>query len=275
MKILTSKLLVNEKTKKIINLVSTMKTKPILYIIWVGENFSSQKYISIKQKKANELGIPTKLIHLSSKTLESELINLIINLNNDNNVNGYLIQLPLPNHINVENIQSVIDPKKDVDGISIKNLGKLFNNSNNYVIPATTKGIASLLKHYNINLGGKVCAVVGRSIIVGKPTSQYLLSKNATIITCHSKTNLNILKTADIIIVAVGQPRLINKDIIKKGVIIIDVGINSLNKKIIGDVDVESIQSIAQAYSPVPGGVGPMTVISLFENLLELYGFKI
>ena len=271
MKILDGKALANIKSKKIIKKVKSLDFTPSLVIILVGDNFASKIYVNHKIKKAKELGISAKLLNLPSTITQYDLIKTIKILNDDKKVNGYLVQLPLPKHIDSGVIQEHIDPKKDVDGLSAANAGKLFQNSNNYVVPATPKGIIEILKYYNIKLAGEIIAVLGRSNIVGKPVSLELLKLNATIIMCHSKTDLSILKIADIIISSTGVANLIKDNMIKNGSTIIDVGINrDKNNKLTGDVDFNSVKNKVFAITPVPGGVGPMTIISIFENLLEL-----
>ena len=271
MKILDGKALANIKSKEIIERVKSLDITPSLVIILVGDNFASKIYVNHKIKKAKELGISAKLLNLPSTITQDDLIKTINILNADKKVHGYLVQLPLPKHIDSGVIQEHIDPNKDVDGLSSANAGKLFQNSNDYVVPATPKGIIEILKYYDIKLAGKIVAVLGRSNIVGKPISLELLKLNATIIMCHSKTDLAILKTADIIISSTGVANLIKDNMIKKGSTIIDVGINrDKNNKLTGDVDFNSVKNKVFAITPVPGGVGPMTIISIFENLLEL-----
>lgn len=249
--------------------------KPCLAVILVGQNKASEKYVSFKEKACQELGIESLVIRLSDDTSEDELYNIIIDLNNSLSVNGILVQLPLPKHINQNNVLKKIDPIKDVDGFTPYCLGRLFIDEPLF-IPCTPKGIMRMFDLYDIKLEGKKAVVIGRSIIVGKPLSILLLKRNATVTVCHSKTeNLDeITRKADIICVAVGKPRLITGDMIKDGAVIIDVGINvDSDGKVIGDVDFDSVIQKASYITPVPGGVGPMTIAMLMEN--TVYATKI
>lgn len=249
-----------------------MQQKPTLAVILVGENPASQIYVRNKKKTAEKLGINSLSIEYPSDISEEELLNKIKELNSDEKVTAILVQLPLPAHINKNRIIDAILPQKDVDGLTPYNLGKLFSGEEPYVYPCTPKGILLLLDEYNIKLEGKNIVVVGRSNLVGKPVAQMLLKRNATVTMCHSHTkNLSeITKTADIIVSAVGK-KVIGEKMLKSDCVVIDVGIfRDENGKISGDVDFENVSKTAAYISPVPGGVGPMTIASLMLNTVEL-----
>lgn len=251
-----------------------MQQKPTLAVILVGENPASQIYVRNKKKTAEKLGINSLSIEYPSDISEEELLNKIKELNSDEKVTAILVQLPLPAHINKNRIIDAILPQKDVDGLTPYNLGKLFSGEEPYVYPCTPKGILLLLDEYNIKLEGKNIVVVGRSNLVGKPVAQMLLKRNATVTMCHSHTqNLSeITKTADIIVSAVGK-KVIGEKMLKPDCVVIDVGIfRDENGKISGDVDFENVSKTAAYISPVPGGVGPMTIASLMLNTVELAG---
>ena len=249
-----------------------MQQKPTLAVILVGENPASQIYVRNKKKTAEKLGINSLSIEYPSDISEEELLNKIKEHNSDEKVTAILVQLPLPAHINKNRIIDAILPQKDVDGLTPYNLGKLFSGEEPYVYPCTPKGILLLLDEYNIKLEGKNIVVVGRSNLVGKPVAQMLLKRNATVTMCHSHTkNLSeITKTADIIVSAVGK-KVIGEKMLKSDCVVIDVGIfRDENGKISGDVDFENVSKTAAYISPVPGGVGPMTIASLMLNTVEL-----
>ena len=251
-----------------------MAKKPTLAVILVGENPASQIYVRNKKKTAEKLGINSISIEYPSDITESELLQKIEELNNDENVTAILVQLPLPEHINKNKVIDKILPQKDVDGLTPYNLGKLFSGEEPYVYPCTPKGILLLLDEYNIELEGRHVVVVGRSNLVGKPVAQLFLKRNATVTMCHSHTkNLaNITKTADIIVSAVGK-NVIGEKMLKSNCVVVDVGIfRDENGKISGDVDFENVSKVAAYISPVPGGVGPMTIASLMLNTVELAG---
>jgi methylenetetrahydrofolate dehydrogenase (NADP+)/methenyltetrahydrofolate cyclohydrolase len=254
--------------------VSLFSRKPGLVVIQVGNDEASVVYVRNKEKTAAEIGI--KFIHLHFDNISQEnLINEINKLNNDNNIDGVIVQLPLPNHLSEDTIINAIDPNKDVDGLTNINVAKLINDQDS-LVPCTPMGIMRLLEHYNINISGKNVVVVGRSRLVGKPISMLMLNKNASVTICHSKTaNLSdFTKKADIIIVAVGKPSIIGSKMVKKGVIIVDVGINRINGKLYGDVDYDKVSKKTSYITPVPGGVGPMTVVMLMENVIKSYEKK-
>lgn len=247
--------------------------KPNLTVILAGNNPASQIYVRNKQITAEKIGIISNVIRYPATITEDELTDKIHELNMDDNVNAILVQLPLPEHISKENITNIINPQKDVDGFTPYNFGKLFSGEKPFVYPCTPKGILLLLDEYNIELEGKHAVIVGRSNIVGKPLLQMLLNRNATVTICHSHTkNLaNITKTADIVISAAGENIIWGK-MLKPGCVVIDVGIfKDAAGNTRGDVDFENASKIASYISPVPGGVGPMTIASLMLNTVELF----
>ena len=261
-KILDGKKLNAELAIKLARKIKLLKVKPKLVIIQVGDLPSSNTYIKRKKLFAEKIGALAEHKKLNSRTSEKKLINTIYKYNNDRSVHGIIVQLPLPRHIDVKNIVESIDYKKDVDGFR-----------GNF-IPATTLGILTLLEKYRVNVSGKRVVVIGRSNLVGKPTAIALLNRNATVTMCHSKTKDLSKETrrAEILVVAAGLPKLISSKHVSKGQVVVDVGINTLtNKKIVGDVDFAKVHKIVKAISPVPGGVGPMTIVSLFQNLLQAY----
>ena len=250
-----------------------MPEKPTLAVILAGDDPASQIYVRNKKKTAENLGINSIVIEYPKNVTETELISKIQELNNDKNITAILVQLPLPQHINKFKVIDAILPQKDVDGLTPYNLGKLFAGEEPYVYPCTPKGILLLLDEYCINPDGKHVVVVGRSNLVGKPVSQMLLKRNATVTMCHSHTkNLtDITKTADIVVSAVGK-NVIGEKMLKSNCVVVDVGIyRDENGKVRGDVDFENISKIAAYISPVPGGVGPMTIASLMLNTVELF----
>lgn len=253
--------------------VESFTQKPSLVVILVGENPASKIYVNNKKKTAQNLGINSEVINYPSDITEQELLDKIEELNNDKNVTAILVQLPLPEHISKENVINTISPSKDVDGFTPYNFGKLFSGSEPVVYPCTPKGILLLLDEYGIKLEGKHAVIVGRSNIVGRPLSQMLLNRNATVTVCHSRSeNLSdIIKTADIVVSAAGK-NVIKGEMLKSGCVVVDVGIfKDENGKTRGDVDFETASQVASYISPVPGGVGPMTIASLMLNTVELY----
>ncbi|MBO5344789.1 MAG: bifunctional 5,10-methylenetetrahydrofolate dehydrogenase/5,10-methenyltetrahydrofolate cyclohydrolase [Clostridia bacterium] len=263
---LREKLLTDLKQK-----IDRFQTKPTLVVILVGENPASKIYVNNKKKTAEELGINSQVINYPANISEEELLAKIEELNNNKDVTAILVQLPLPEHISKENVINAIAPEKDVDGFTPYNFGKLFSGEIPTVYPCTPKGILLLLDEYGIELEGKHVVVVGRSNIVGRPLSQMLLNRNATVTVCHSKSNLDIIKTADVVISAVGK-NIIEGEMLKWGSVVVDVGIfKDENGKTRGDVNFESASQVTSYISPVPGGVGPMTIASLMLNTVELF----
>lgn len=253
---------------------------PKLSVILVGNDPASMTYVKNKGKACREVGIEDDLHFLPFSTSQDELLELIHQLNEAPDVDGILVQLPLPKHIDKNVIISAIDYKKDVDGLHPMNVG-LLNTSEDCIIPCTPKGILSLLKSENVTIAGKHAVIIGRSNLVGKPMAQLMLRENASVTVCHTKTrDLSYLtRQGEILIVAIGCPNLINADMLKPGAVVVDVGINSVDGKMVGDIynsiDVPSIEQKASAITPVPGGVGPMTIASLLENTFEIYRKRI
>lgn len=253
--------------------VSKMDKKPHLVVIQVGNNTASNIYVNLKKKKAEEIGIKSTVMNFDESISETDLMTEIDKLNKNKDVHAILVQLPLPKHICTNNIIKAISPCKDVDGFTAQNSGDLINGITPSAYPCTPKGIIRLLEEYNIEIAGKHAVIVGRSNIVGKPIAIMLLNKNATVTICHSKTkNLSeMTRQADILISAVGK-KIIYKDMVKQDAVVIDVGIfKDENGKTTGDVDFENVKEIAGYITPVPKGVGPMTIASLMENTLDLF----
>ena len=253
--------------------LSKSDKKPTLAVILAGDDPASRIYVNNKKKTAEKIGIISVVYEYPSNVTESELLDKIKELNEEASVTAILVQLPLPDGISKENVINAIDPKKDVDGLTRQNVGKMFSGEKPYVYPCTPKGIIAILDEYGIEIEGKKAVVVGRSNLVGRPVSQMLLDRNATVTTCHSKTkNLSeITKTADILVSAVGK-QIITSGMVKEGAVVIDVGISRTEDgKICGDVDFENVSKIASYITPVPGGVGPMTIASLMSNTVELF----
>lgn len=241
-----------------------------LAVIIAGENEASKIYVKNKIKACEQVNIKSYAYYLPQSTLEEELISLIETLNRDKNVSGILVQLPLPQHLNEQNILSKIDVSKDVDGLSARNIGNL-TLGNDALNACTPSGIIELIKSTGKKIEGCNAVVVGRSNIVGKPMALLLLKENATVTICHSKTKdlKSITKRADILVVAVGKANFITGDMIKSGAVVIDVGMNRIDGKLFGDVDLSGAKSVASHITPVPGGVGPMTITMLLFNTLK------
>jgi methylenetetrahydrofolate dehydrogenase (NADP+)/methenyltetrahydrofolate cyclohydrolase len=241
---------------------------PCLAVILVGENPASVSYVTGKEKALAEVGMADRSIRLPENTTEDELLKIIDELNHDKTVHGILVQLPLPKHIDEEKVIMAISPEKDVDGFSEGNVGRLTLFSDDALFSCTPYGMIKLLEYYDIPLAGKHAVVVGRSNIVGKPMSLMLLRKNCTVTTCHRHTEdlAKYTSQADILVVAVGKKHLITADMVKEGVVVVDAGINRVDGKIYGDVDFEGVSKKASYITPVPGGVGPMTITMLLYN---------
>ncbi|RCX17127.1 methylenetetrahydrofolate dehydrogenase (NADP+)/methenyltetrahydrofolate cyclohydrolase [Anaerobacterium chartisolvens] len=245
--------------------------QPGLAVIIVGDDPASRVYVNNKKKACQEIGIASFEYALDANIKEKELIDLINVLNKDAKVNGILVQLPLPRHINEENVLYAIDPGKDADCFHPSNAGRLMIG-NPMFMPCTPAGIIELINLTGIDIQGKECVVVGRSNIVGKPMSMLLLAKNGTVTVCHSKTRdlPEICRRADVLVAAIGKPEFIKGSFIKPGAVVIDVGMNRLeNKKLVGDVEYASACEVASAITPVPGGVGPMTIAMLMRNTVK------
>ena len=262
---------IKDELKDKVEALKAVGKKAALAVVQVGNDPASCVYVNNKKKACAYIGIESLSYELEEETTEEELLELIKRLNEDEKVHGILVQLPLPKHINEDKIIQAISPKKDVDGFHPENVGKLVIGEKGFV-SCTPAGVIQLLKRSNIEIVGKNCVVVGRSNIVGKPMALLMLRENATVTIAHSKTqNLKELcKTADILIVAIGKPRFITSEYIKEGAVVIDVGIHrDENNKLCGDVKYEDVVEIASAITPVPGGVGPMTIAMLMNNCVE------
>ena len=272
MNILDGKLVSKKIQEEIKKEVSELSKKPCLLVILVGDDQASQIYVSSKEKACKRVGMESKTIVLEENISQKELIKLIQKANEDKNINGILVQLPLPNHMNTKAVVGAIDPIKDVDGLHAVNQGKIMLGESG-IVPCTPKGVIRLLDEYHVDLTGKNAIVIGRSILVGAPLAQLLLHKNATVTIAHSKTkNLKELcANMDVIISAVGKPKMITEDMVKEGAVIVDVGINRVLGTLVGDVDYLSVAPKTSRITPVPGGVGPMTIACLLENVLECY----
>ena len=267
-----AELLRDEIKKEILKIKESKNKVPGLTVILIGNYIPSQIYVKNKEKNSKEVGMNSDVIKYSDDVTEKEILEKIKELNNDQNVSGILVQLPLPKQINKEKIINAIHPSKDVDGFNPVNVGNLSSGYKG-LVPCTPMGCLMLIKKVEKNLSGKHAVIIGRSNLNGKPMAQLLLKENCTVTIVHSKTkNLQqeCLK-ADILVAAVGVPNLVKKDWVKKDAIVIDVGINKLNDKIVGDVEFDQVKDIAKAITPVPGGVGPMTIACLLKNTLECF----
>lgn len=260
---------VKDEIKQEAEILSKNGVKPGLAVILVGDNKASATYVASKEKACAACGIES-FAYKFEKISENELLNLIDDLNKNPKIDGILVQLPLPKEINTDKILERIDPKKDVDGFSAENFGRLASGLDGFV-PCTPLGIMRLLKEYKIEVSGKNVVVIGRSNIVGKPMALLMINESATVTICNSKTkNLSdFTKQADIIVVAIGKPLFLKANMIKENAIVIDVGINRLdNGKLVGDVDFDDVAKKCSFITPVPGGVGPMTIAMLLQNTL-------
>ncbi len=264
---------ISKKVKaEVKNEVATLPSQPKLLVILVGDDPASKVYVSSKEKACKLCGIESETICVPADVSQKEVIDIIEKANADPKVNGILLQLPLPNSMDTQTILNKISPEKDVDGLTSINQGKLFMNMD-CMVPCTPKGIMRLLKEYNVELAGKNAIVIGRSVLVGKPVAMLLLNQNATVTIAHSKTkNLaEICSNMDIIVAAVGKPKFVTADMVKEGAVVIDVGINRVLGNLVGDVDFYGVESKVSRMTPVPGGVGPMTIACLLENVVECY----
>jgi len=267
-----AEILKQEIKKEIESLKSKDNKVPELTVILIGDFAPSQIYVKNKEKSAKEVGINSNVIRYSKEVTEEEVLKKIEDLNNDTNVSGILVQLPLPPQINKEKIINAVSPKKDVDGFHPINVGNL-SSGHNALVPCTPLGCLYLIKKVEKNLSGKHAVIIGRSNLNGKPMAQLLLKENCTVTIVHSKTKdlkLECLK-ADILVAAVGVAKLVKEDWVKKNSIVIDVGINKVGDKIVGDVDFDAVKEKSKAITPVPGGVGPMTIACLLKNTLDCF----
>ncbi|HFF3877946.1 TPA: bifunctional methylenetetrahydrofolate dehydrogenase/methenyltetrahydrofolate cyclohydrolase FolD [Staphylococcus aureus] len=272
-KILDGKQIAKDYRQGLQNQVEALKEKgftPKLSVILVGNDGASQSYVRSKKKAAEKIGMISEIVHLEETATEEEVLNELNRLNNDDSVSGILVQVPLPKQVSEQKILEAINPDKDVDGFHPINIGKLYIDEQTFV-PCTPIGIMEILKHADIDLEGKNAVVIGRSHIVGQPVSKLLLQKNASVTILHSRSKdmASYLKDADVIVSAVGKPGLVTKDVVKEGAVIIDVG-NTPDEdgKLKGDVDYDAVKEIAGAITPVPGGVGPLTITMVLNNTL-------
>ncbi len=271
-KLIDGKVISASVKERVKNEVAELNRKGItvgLAVIIVGEDPASKVYVANKKKACEALGMISEEYALPESTTQEELLSLISKLNNDPKINGILCQLPLPRHLDEKLIINSIDPEKDVDAFHPVNVGKIMIGDYDF-LPCTPAGVMEMLQYEGIAVEGKACVVIGRSNIVGKPMNMLLLHKNGTVTICHSKTeNLaEICKNADILVAAVGKPSFVTADMVKEGAVVIDVGINRVDGKLCGDVDFENVCKKASAITPVPGGVGPMTIAMLMQNTL-------
>ena len=263
----------NNTLKDQIKKTSVLFRRPKLAIILVGDNPASLKYIKGKIKAADFVGIDVELIRFSKNCEEEDVIKKIISINNNKSIDGLIVQLPLPKNFNEKKITDTIGENKDADGFTTLSKGRLFQGFPK-ICPATPLGIIKLLDYYKINVSGKKTVVIGRSNIVGFPLAKMLLDRNATVTICHSQTKSikEYTKNADLIFIAIGKPDYLTSNMVKKGVVIVDVGINvGIDGKLSGDAKFSELKDISSAITPVPGGVGPMTVHALLSNTIELY----
>ena len=273
MKILDGKavsLKVKESVKVRADELKKFGVEPTLAVVLVGEDKASQTYVRAKEKACNEYGIKSVAHRLSENTTQNELLALINVLNLDDSIHGILVQLPLPKHIDTNVVLAAFDPRKDVDGFHAVNVGKLVSGLDGFV-PCTPLGVMEILKEYGIDVAGLNAVVIGRSNIVGKPMANLLLNASATVTVTHSKTkNLKeICKNADLIVAAIGKPFFLKADMVKDGAVVVDVGINRLDDgRLVGDVDFENVAPKCSYITPVPGGVGPMTIAMLLNNTI-------
>lgn len=275
-KILDGKKLSSSLAVKLTRQIGRLRVKPKIVIIQIGNLEESNTYIRNKKAYAERIGVETLHKKYPKSVKESQIISDILKYNRDSSIHGIMVQLPGPKNFDIERVLENIDSKKDVDGLTAINTKHLFDN-NEAFIPATAKGIITLLEEYKIKLAGTKVVIVGQSSLVGRPAMLTLLNKGATVTMCHKDTkNLeDETRRASILITAVGIPKLITKKHVSKNQIVVDIGINiTKDKKIVGDVDFENVDKIVKAITPVPGGVGPMTVVSLFQNLLKAYSLQ-
>lgn len=272
---MTSAKVKEEVRQAVLKITESGKRPPCLAVVLVGEDPASQIYVRNKIKDCEETRITSKPCILPESTTQKELLDLIENLNGDNSVDGILVQMPLPKHIDERVVIEAISPKKDVDAFHPVNVGKIMTG--NFIFaPCTPSGVMRLLDEYSIDVSGKNCVVIGRSNIVGKPMAMLLMQRNATVTICHSKTKslAEHTKNADVLVVATGRAGLVDGSMIKEGAVIVDVGMNRLDGKLVGDCDYASCAEKASYITPVPGGVGPMTRAILLCNTLKAYDMK-
>ncbi len=269
--LLDGKTLSKKEEERLIRLVSKLRTQPKLAIVMIGDDKPSEYYVNSIIRRAKKVGIDSKLYKFESSISQKNLIFEIDNLNRSSEIDGIIIQLPLPDHLDEKTVLSSIDPSKDVDCITSENVGRMVLGYEESIYPCTPSGVIKLIDFYDIDVVGKEVVIVGRSNIVGKPLANIFINRGATVSITNSKTRDLIFHTkrADILCVAMGKAEYINSSMIKEGCVVIDIGINSVDGKIKGDVSSDVINK-ASHYTPVPGGTGPMTIISLMDNLIKL-----
>lgn len=278
--VLDGKVIAGELSREIREKVGAFRDQhgiaPGLAVIIVGENPASKVYVGRKHKACQDLGIYSEVVNLPEATTEAQLLQTLDRLNQDQKIHGILVQLPLPEHINAERVLECIRPDKDVDGFHPVNIGNLSAGKDS-LVPCTPHGVIKMLEISGISIAGKRAAIIGRSNIVGKPMAMLLLARDATVTVCHSKTiDLPaVTREADILVAAIGKPRFVSPDMVKPGAVVIDVGINRVEGKLVGDVDFESVKEVAAAITPVPGGVGPLTIAMLMHNTLKAAGMQL
>ncbi|MCM3070241.1 bifunctional methylenetetrahydrofolate dehydrogenase/methenyltetrahydrofolate cyclohydrolase FolD [Staphylococcus warneri] len=272
-KLLDGKQIAKDYRQGLKDQVEVLKSKgytPKLSVILVGNDGASQSYVRSKKKAAEKIGMISEIVHLSEDTSEEDVLSELERLNNDDSVSGILVQVPLPKQVSEQKVLEAINPEKDVDGFHPSNIGKLYIDEQTFV-PCTPLGIMEILKHADIDIEGKNAVVIGRSHIVGQPVSKLLLQQNATVTILHSRSKdmASFIKEADIVVIAVGKPELVTKDMVKEGAVIIDVGNTpDENGKLKGDVAFDEVKEVASAITPVPGGVGPLTITMVLNNTL-------
>ncbi len=261
---------IKNELKDEVKILNQKGITPTLAVILVGEDEASKTYVGMKKKACEEVGIKSLVYKLDESVSENELLELIDKINNDSSIHALLIQLPLPKHIDTSKVLQAVNPKKDVDGFHPCNMGKLVEGLDTFA-PCTPLGVMELFREYGIEVYGKDVCVVGASNIVGKPMWALLVNEMATVDICHIATRdlASHTKRADIVIVGVGKPNLIRADMVKDGVVVVDIGINKVDGKIVGDVDFENVSKKASYITPVPGGVGPMTIAMLLKNTIK------
>lgn len=272
--ILDGKALANvlsEEIKEKVKVMTASGIKPHFCVINIGDDPASKVYVRAKKRRAEKLGIDQEIFQLPAETTEEEALTLIQKLNKDPQINGVMVQLPVPSQINSDHLIEAINPEKDVDALTATNVGRLWQGTH-FVKPATACGIIDLLDRYKISIDGKKAVIIGRSNIVGKPLAALLLERNATVTLAHSHTKnlVELTKQADILVAAVGKAKLVTEDMVKEGAVVIDVGINRIDGHLVGDVDFENVKKKASYITPVPGGVGPLTVESLMQQVVAL-----
>ncbi|NLB90337.1 MAG: bifunctional methylenetetrahydrofolate dehydrogenase/methenyltetrahydrofolate cyclohydrolase FolD [Clostridiales bacterium] len=272
--VIDGKQLSAEKMENLAKRVETLKGKgitPGLAVVLVGEDPASQIYVRSKEKACQTLGLHSIAIRLEEKVEEEELLKKVEELNQDPSIHGILVQLPLPKHIHEQRVIGAIKAEKDVDGFHIENVGKMFLQQEG-IVACTPKGVLEMIRFTGVDIVGKDAVVVGKSNIVGKPMAVLLMNEEATVSVCHifTKDLASYTKKADILVVAAGSPKLITADMVKPGAVVIDVGINRVDGKVVGDVDFEEVKKVAGFISPVPGGVGKMTIAMLMDNIVTI-----